>query len=1357
MNPIFAKLAEDLRDALVAYYLGQIVPQHSVEAGRGLVTEQDLYEFLLIDNQVSAKVDTSGIAMGMASIQQYIHAIFNGMEPGYLGMLEGSEQQQWRVAKSEYAVWGANQMLRDYPENYLVPNLRLKQTTAFREFLGDTDQSRISKDSVQRALQHYLDKFETISNLEVATGYIDGLDLRNADYYFIGRQNVEPRAWFWRKAAVRFGDPEEARAEDDDYLSPTAWSEWMPVEVPKGDEVMHMRPLVLEGRLYVVWIEERVEQKAVPAERAEVPGLMEPVNRYRLKLAYRTLEGTWSVPMSYDLQHEGSRVYTRLMAFVNLADPQDKKIVIGFALNKDTMLEGLVLDMRFRVLLHEQFTPKPPENENEPPTETQRIAHGIRHFVEPPNALQHPLVSDKPLNVTVRNVRDGEHAVQGPLNGRLHLDCQLGFNGNGPYFWLQGRSNLALGYHGPAQAAFVMDGYRGDTKDWTWTNTVILNGNVQTTVITKPVVQDEQLVVALGFPPFDSINHYEVTVSGVVPKAPLLVGSKGGQYLDLGNLGLKGLRYVRLNTLFAKELVARALISVDALINWDSQHIKEPSLPGTTQEQDMDFHGANGRYFWELFFHIPHAVAWRLNNEMDFQGAEEWLHYIFNPQARIKPTNPPSPYYWGVRPLDEPGRGDYEVDGIADPDAICYSKPVHYRKGIFAFYVQNLLGYGDLLYRRLTRDSLNEAKLIYTRALSLLGPRPDNRMIGRWEPVTLEEAATPDESLFATIEAQLPAGLPLQLAPDSTPWLELLDSPRFRLPVNTQLLDLWDQLESRIGNLRNNLTIDGKPLMLPLYAKLLDPLDLLRAQNSGSGLVQRSVGSMAPVLAFRFRALLPRLQNAVETLSRFGEQVRMYRELKDRAEQEELQHAHVLELSQFAIQLQEVGLEQADATLLALEASRRVIDQRRAHYDRLADEDISLGEMDSLAFQTAAAVSSAIGEGFETAAGALQMGSVVVTTFGGGPIRLGSALLATAGVFQLVASGQRITADRLSSNEQYRRRLQDWELQRDQAAAELEAIDEQITAQRSAIDMAKVQIAQASKAEQQAQDYYRFLKSRSTNAGLYQWLLSQMSTFYYQAYDAVVALCLNGEASWHYEMGDYQTRFIQPNVWFDNHFGLTAGEALRLQLLRMEAAWLKRFERRQELVRTISLKQLFNQPGSDQNWETALKGVINEGVLNFELAPRLFDGDYPGHYLRQLVSVSVSLPALVGPYQDVRAVLTQVSSRTVLKADPRAMNELYNQPEGDASHILYNPRASQSICLSRGIDDHGVFQLDFNDERYLPFEGTGALSHWELRFPRHGEQTDMLESLTDIIVQLRYTALDGGPDFAGHVEGLLGD
>ncbi len=1357
MNDIHATLAEDHRDALVAFFLGSVAPKHAVPAAQKLVTEEDLYEFLLIDNQVSAKVDTSRIAMATASLQQYIHAIFNGMEPGYLGMLDGREQQQWRAAKSEYSIWGANQMLQDYPENYLVPGLRLKQTDAFREFIGDTEQSRISQDAVQQALLHYLDKFERISNLQVSSGYIDGLDFRKADYYFIGRQNVEPRAWFWRKAAIRFDDPEDLRTEGDDYLSPTAWDEWRPVEVPKGHEVVQMRPMVLDGRLYVLWAEYSRLQRPVPAARTEVPGLMEEVPHYRLNLAYRLLNGSWSVPMTFDLALEEEIVHTRLFAFVNQADPQDKKIVIGFAANKDQTIEGLVLDMRFEVLFQGVVDKTGGDG-----SLIATIVSGIRYFVEPPQVLQHPLATSEPLYLHVRHIPNGEHTVAGPFNGTLALDCEVGQDSEGPCFWLQGRTGLVLGYYEPALADLQIRGYKGAEEVWSDTSKVTLNGKARTVRMAQPLDDSESFVVALGFsqPNWRSMNHYEISPPATIPKAPVLITSGGGQFLDLENLGLKGLRYVRLNTLFAKELVARAMVSVAMLIDWDTQHIEEPPLPDSAQKLPMDFHGANGRYFWELFFHIPHALAWRLHHESDFQGAEQWLHYIFNPQARIKPSNPPSPFYWSVRPLEEPGRGDYEVEGIVDPDAICYGEPSHYQKAIFAFYVQNLLAYGDLLYRRLTRDSLNEAKLNYVRALSLLGPRPDNRMIGRWEPVTLDEAAKPQEGLFAAIEAQLPLGQPLALACSGTPWLELLDSPRFRLPVNSHLLDLWDQLESRLHNLRNNLTIDGKHLLLPLYAPLVDPLDLLRAQNSGSGLVQRGVGSLAPVLAFRFKALLPRLQGAVETLSRFGEQVRLYREMKDRAAQEELQQSHLLELSQFAIQLQGVALEQANATLLALQASRRVIEQRRGHFERLAEENMSLVETSAIELQADAATASAIGQGFETTAGAIQMASVIVTAFGGGPNRAGAAMLATAGVFQLKAAFTRMVAERMSMNEQYRRRHQEWELQRDQAAAELEAIDEQILAQHSAIEMARVQIVQATKAEQQAQDYYRFLKTRSTNAGLYQWLVSQMSTFYYQAYDAVVGLCLNGEASWRYEMGDYQTRFIQPNVWFDNYYGLTAGEALRLQLLRMESAWLKRFERRLELVRTVSLKALFDgRESGDMTWEQAMTALLDEGKINFELTPRLFDGDYPGHYLRQLVSVSISLPALLGPYQDVQAVLTQVASRTVLKADDKAMNALYELPDADTRNILYNPRASQSICVSRGLDDHGVFQLDFNDDRYLPFEGTGAISVWELSLPRHQSQRQqaMLASLTDIIVQLRYTALDGGPDFAGFVEGLLGD
>jgi len=225
---------------------------------------------------------------------------------------------------------------------------------------------------------------------------------------------------------------------------------------------------------------------------------------------------------------------------------------------------------------------------------------------------------------------------------------------------------------------------------------------------------------------------------------------------------------------------------------------------------------------------------------------------------------------------------------------------------------------------------------------------------------------------------------------------------------------------------------------------------------------------------------------------------------------------------------------------------------------------------------------------------------------------------------------------------------------------------------------------------------------------------------------------------------------------------LTAGEALHLQLLRMDAAHLRRNVRRLELTRTISLSQLMDRRHElDKelpDGEQTLKDIRDKGEVTFDLPHWWFDSDYPGHFLRQIKTISVSLPMLVGPYQDVRAVLTQVSSKTVLKADKLAMNFLYNKgEEKDPRNIRINPRASQSIGLSSGLDDHGLFMLDFNDERYLPFEGTGALSTWELKFPRHDKspQEEMLKSLNDVIIHVRYSAVDGGPTFAGEVSDLL--
>jgi hypothetical protein len=55
----------------------------------------------------------------------------------------------------------------------------------------------------------------------------------------------------------------------------------------------------------------------------------------------------------------------------------------------------------------------------------------------------------------------------------------------------------------------------------------------------------------------------------------------------------------------------------------------------------------------------------------------------------------------------------------------------------------------------------------------------------------------------------------------------------------------------------------------------------------------------------------------------------------------------------------------------------------------------------------------------------------------------------------------------------------------------------------------------------------------------------------------------------------------------------------------------------------------------------------------------------------------------------------------------------------------------------------GVFELNFHDERYIPFEGAGVVSKWRIELPAAFREFDY-QSITEVLMQVRYTALDGG-------------
>jgi hypothetical protein len=54
-----------------------------------------------------------------------------------------------------------------------------------------------------------------------------------------------------------------------------------------------------------------------------------------------------------------------------------------------------------------------------------------------------------------------------------------------------------------------------------------------------------------------------------------------------------------------------------------------------------------------------------------------------------------------------------------------------------------------------------------------------------------------------------------------------------------------------------------------------------------------------------------------------------------------------------------------------------------------------------------------------------------------------------------------------------------------------------------------------------------------------------------------------------------------------------------------------------------------------------------------------------------------------------------------------------------------------------------MFELSFNDERFLPFEGAGAVSTWSIDLPKDNNQFD-LATLSDVILHVHYTARPSG-------------
>jgi hypothetical protein len=154
--------------------------------------------------------------------------------------------------------------------------------------------------------------------------------------------------------------------------------------------------------------------------------------------------------------------------------------------------------------------------------------------------------------------------------------------------------------------------------------------------------------------------------------------------------------------------------------------------------------------------------------------------------------------------------------------------------------------------------------------------------------------------------------------------------------------------------------------------------------------------------------------------------------------------------------------------------------------------------------------------------------------------------------------------------------------------------------------------------------------------------------------------------------------------------------------------------------------------------------------------------DFPGHYLRKIKAVTLTIPCVVGPYTTVNCTLRLTAHK--YRSDPTAKDKRdYLEKTVDQGSPNDDPRFDtvlipiSAAAVSSANNDASVFDLSFsNNEHYMPFGGAGAISQWSLTLPSGFRQFDY-GTIQDIIMHVRYTSRDGRDKLGTAASGAVAD
>jgi peptidoglycan hydrolase-like protein with peptidoglycan-binding domain len=1390
LKPIMDTLREKKRDALTAYLIERSQREKSPEITVGgkkvpnpeyWTSPNDLYAWFLIDVEMCSDQLTSRIKQAILSTQLFVQRCFLNLENRHVEVaLPDPDQEnnwdQWKWMKN-YRIWEANRKVFLFPENWIEPELRDTKSPFFVELESDILSGEITNRNVEGALQRYILKLEEVSRLEVCSIFHEK-DGTTDLLHVVARTRSMPAIFFYRNY--------------DLYYS--RWSPWEKIDNDIQSD--HVVPWVYNRKLYLFWLilhDKPIKLKRLPPVKQSDEPVQnpEPAKMLEIELAWcvrqpdgwdsrkiskKKLIHPWERPaFSYNIKPRYKATDSCLYIDIYISTSKEfnestfydqfthsqvrlTKVHYNETLrpwhSSSFVFDGAVKDVLLRGIPGYYFSPDAGEITNISSYEYVKANFGEEGAdISPLGIISEQLALPSGMhyrytrlsNNQVRDINTSKFNVFGPDKGtktllnkaRSPFEAVLCQQGLAPI-----NNKIRPLFYQDRQCSFFFIQKKED--NWlTYLLDYLFGGG-------------DGIYKALPFyHPFPEMFQQEINRDSV-------------QGLYRRNLQVNPQAYSN-----RPAYNFSALYNPVGIVNFDA-----------VEKENLDFSrsGAYSIYNWELFFHAPLMIACRLSRNQRFEEAMQWFHYIFDPtNTQMLPT---PQRFWITKPFYETSDAEYRKQRIQNiienidefkeqlvewknhpfkPHLIAEYRTVAYQRTVVMKYIDNLIAWGDQLFRRDTMESINEATLLYVLAHELLGPKPTIvPAISREERTfnELEGEGALDTFGNAKVEVSLEntLGLPIEYTEPGIPTEEEvpdLEISYFGLPHNDKLLGYWDTVGDRLFKIRHGLNIEGLKRQLPLFEPPIDPALLVKAAAAGLDLASVLNDLNAPAQAYRFKVLANKAIDFCRDVKSLGDHLLHALEKNDAEDLAVLRSSNEVTLLETIRSIKKLKIEEISYSILSLERNQEAcqvrIDQIKSLSEPL-DAEEKAGDWSTAAdvfkilskvSSVGAMIASAIPDG---SAGANGAGGTPEATVRGGGSNVRKGFEYAGKAFDAAAELCKWRQDSLKSEAAGERTKTERASKISEEEKAIASIDNQKLGKEILKQIAEKELDNFEKELEIKQGEYAYLRDKYTNSQLYQWMITQISTVYFQAYQLAYDMAKRAEKSYRRELGLTDSSFIQFGYWDSLKKGLLSADRLIYDIRRMESAYLDQHRRELEITKHASLARL----SPDKLLELTMTGRCS-----FDLEEWMYNLDYPSHYRRRIKSVSVSVMCEADRFTNINCRLALTSSEVRISS---LVGSGYAKDGDEDTRFIVDQGSGETIATSHGEYDNGLFTLKFDDERFLPFEGAGAVSSWDISMPRGHNQFDY-STLTDVILHINYTALEGGEALGTaakvHLDGVL--